>query len=151
MRIVKSQLAPAKGVKYKSKLEHTFNSRFKLPYETNKLAYVVTHKYTPDFKLAPNRYVETKGLFTGPDRTKHLHIKAQHPEVKVLFVFQDPDKKLSKKSQTSYADWCRAQGFKFLSAVEAQGHNCSTLLAFLEGDEGPKTISKPTSLPFWER
>lgn len=106
-------------MKYRSGLERTFHQKFgDCSYEKNKLSYTVQHTYTPDFCLAPNKYVETKGLFTGTDRNKHLYIKSQHPEVRVLFVFQNPKLKLSKKSKTTYADWCDKNGFKWMSINE---------------------------------
>ena len=43
--------------------------------------------YTPDFVLTNNIIIETKGLFTSPDRRKHVQIKKQHPELDIRFVF----------------------------------------------------------------
>lgn len=117
--------------KFKSGLEKQFYLRFKLPYETNRLSYTVQHNYTPDFTLAPNLFVETKGLFTGADRNKHLYIRKQHPEVQVLFVFQNPNLKLSKGSRTTYANWCDQHGFKYLHINEIAGHSVETLLNIL--------------------
>lgn len=81
-------------------------------YETEKLEYIVSHKYNPDFKLAENVYLEAKGFFDAADRSKHLHIKKQHPEVKVYFIFMNPNLKLNRASKTTYADWCDKNGFE---------------------------------------
>lgn len=102
-----------KTVKFKSKFEQTFHSLTKLAYETDSLPYVQNHTYTPDFKINANTFVETKGHFSASDRTKHLLIKQQHPEITVIFVFQAPFNKLSKKSRTTYADWATKNGFKW--------------------------------------
>jgi hypothetical protein len=85
-------------------------------YETVKIEYVKPekkHKYTPDFPLPNGIIVETKGRFDVADRQKHLLIKAQHPEKDIRFVFSNSRQRISKGSQTTYADWCRKHGFLF--------------------------------------
>lgn len=82
-------------------------------YESDKLKYIVEHTYNPDFTIAPNTYIETKGRFLSADRAKHLHIKEQHPDAKVYFLFGNADNKLTKSSKTSYADWCKKHGFDY--------------------------------------
>lgn len=69
-------------------------------------------RYKPDFKLKNGIIVETKGRFKSPDRTKHLLIKEQYPELDIRFVFQ-ADNKLSPDSDTRYSDWCEKHGFKY--------------------------------------
>lgn len=61
--------------------------------------------------------VETKGRFTAADRKKHLLIKEQHPDLDIRFLFQRSASRLSKKSKTTYADWCRKHGFQFADKV----------------------------------
>ena len=85
-------------------------------YEELKISYTVdeTRRYTPDFRLLDNDIiVETKGRFLTADRKKHLLIKQQHPEYDIRFVFSNPRAKLSKSSNTTYADWCNKNGFKW--------------------------------------
>jgi len=82
-------------------------------YEDTKLKYTVIHEYRPDFTIAPNTYIETKGRFLSADRAKHLYIREQHPEVKVYFLFGNAENKLTKSSKTSYADWCTKYGFEY--------------------------------------
>lgn len=121
------------ATRHRSNLEREFHRRFtSLPYEANRLSYTVEHKYTPDFTLGPNLYVETKGLFSAADRSKHLRVREQHPEVKVLFIFQNPNLKLSKASKTTYADWCKQHGFAWLHFDRIQGHSVETLKALLK-------------------
>jgi len=69
--------------------------------------------YTPDFELPNGIIIEVKGRFTSSDRSKHLRIKEQHPELDIRFVFSNSNNKLSKKSNTSYADWCKRHGFRY--------------------------------------
>jgi hypothetical protein len=80
-------------------------------YETDKLDYTVVHRYNPDFKIGPNTYIEGKGRFLSSDRAKHLHIKEQHPEVKIYFLFGNAENTLTKSSKTTYRDWCKKHGF----------------------------------------
>lgn len=103
---------------HRSRLEEDFYRRYKLPYESTRLPYVVTHHYTPDWQVSPTAFIETKGLFTGADRQKHLHIKKQHPHIKVLLVFQDPNRKLSKASATTYASWCDVKGLDWAAVTD---------------------------------
>lgn len=70
-------------------------------------------KYTPDFVLANGVVVESKGRFLTADRQKHLMVKTQHPDLDIRFVFSNPEQRISKQSRTTYADWCRKNGFAF--------------------------------------
>ena len=80
-------------------------------------------KYTPDFVLTRNGIiVETKGRFITEDRQKHLHVRAQHPDLDIRFVFSNPRTRISKQSVTTYADWCSGknpQKASFLYAAAA--------------------------------
>lgn len=70
-------------------------------------------RYTPDFVLENGIIIEAKGRFLTADRQKHLLVKKQHPELDIRFVFSRSKEKISKKSHTTYADWCTKHGFKF--------------------------------------
>lgn len=68
--------------------------------------------YTPDFVLPNGIIVEAKGRLTVHDRTKHVLIAAQHPELDIRFVFQY-NNPITKGSKTRYTDWADKQGFKW--------------------------------------
>lgn len=70
-------------------------------------------KYHRDFQLTNGINIETKGWFKPSDRSKHLCIKFQHPELDIRFVFSNPNAKLGKGSKTTYAQWCDKNGFKW--------------------------------------
>lgn len=70
-------------------------------------------KYTPDFVLANGIIIESKGRFLTEDRQKHLLVKKQHPEYDIRFVFSNSRTKISKRSKTTYADWCDKNGFLY--------------------------------------
>ena len=80
-------------------------------YEAETLSYVKEHRYTPDITLPNGILIEVKGFFEPSDRTKALLVRAQNPDKDVRFVFQRANTKLSKKSKTSYANWCDKHGF----------------------------------------
>ncbi|MGN6548403.1 MAG: hypothetical protein ACTHJ3_00700 [Pararhizobium sp.] len=85
-------------------------------YEEYKVAYSVPSrqaKYTPDFLLPNGIIIETKGQFVTADRQKHIHIKDQHPELDIRFVFSSSKTRISKQSSTTYATWCETHGFQF--------------------------------------
>jgi hypothetical protein len=82
-------------------------------YESVKITYTVheDRTYTPDFPLPNGIYVETKGYFAPEDRKKHLLIRKSRPELDIRFVFQNAKNKIRAGSKTTYADWCRKNGF----------------------------------------
>lgn len=82
-------------------------------YESLKVSYMREATYTPDFILPNGIIIETKGLWTSEDRTKHLLIKEQHPELDVRLCFQNTSNKLRKGSKTTYAMWCEKKGLKY--------------------------------------
>lgn len=107
--------------KYRSKFEERIakqirESGVKVLYETQSISYikpVTKHKYTPDFILPNNIYIETKGRFTLYDRKKHLLIKEQHPELDIRIVFQNSNNKITKGSKTTYGEWCDKNNIKW--------------------------------------
>jgi len=118
-KVTKRQAARAKG--FRSGLEEEIDNSLKIigidgEYEQHKIHYTAPatdHKYTPDFRLPNGIYIETKGRFMTADRKKHLLIKDQHPDVDIRFLFQNANARLSKKSKTTYAQWCIKYGFQY--------------------------------------
>jgi hypothetical protein len=87
-------------------------------YEKHVINYIPKPKrYTPDFLLDNGIFVETKGRFTASDRAKHILVKEQHPNLDIRFVFTNPNQRISKRSKTTYADWCDKHGFKYAHAL----------------------------------
>ena len=82
-------------------------------YESVKIEFMKVATYTPDFILPNGIIIETKGLWTSDDRTKHLLIREQHPELDVRLCFQNASNKLRKGSKTTYAMWCEKKGIKY--------------------------------------
>lgn len=93
-------------------------------YEGERIEYIKparSCKYTPDFPLITRSgkkvYVETKGQFKIEDRQKHILIRAQRPDLDIRFVFTNPNARIAKTSKTTYADWCRKNGFLFAKGL----------------------------------
>ena len=96
----------ARGIKegYRSGLEVTVSEQLTEEgiawgYESYRIPYMpkrVQH-YTPDFNLGGREcdlkeiIVETKGRFVAKDRTKHLLLKEQYPNMDLRFVFSNPN------------------------------------------------------------
>jgi len=102
---------------YKSRLERKISAFLSDPlsvYEKERLKYDVTHTYTPDFQIGPNKFIEGKGRFTSSDRAKHLYIKKQHPDIQIFFVFGNADNKLSRVSKTTYGEWATRHGYQWV-------------------------------------
>jgi len=105
-------------MKFKSKFEWEFahlltTGGIDWQYEPDKFDYTVVHQYTPDFRIASNIFVETKGKWDGADRAKHLAVRKQNPQLQIIFCFYNPNKTLSKKSKTTYRQWCEKNGFEW--------------------------------------
>ena len=107
------------GKNYRSQSEKDFASDLStdnigFTYEDNRIPYIVKKHYIPDFYLPEyDFYIEYKGYFKSADRTKHLLVQKQNPNLDIRFVFQKSSNKLSKRSTTTYADWCDRYNFKW--------------------------------------
>lgn len=112
--------------KFKSRLEAKFSETLTIMnietnYEPDKFIYTKVHTYCPDFKISENLYVETKGRFSGADRTKMVLAREQNPALEVILGFQNPHLTLSKASKTTYAMWCEKNNFKWFDAKDPEG------------------------------
>jgi len=82
-------------------------------YENERIKYLLVHTYTPDFTLNNGAIVEAKGRFTGKDRTKTKEVLNAYPYIKDRFhILFQRNNKLSKKSKTTYMDWCKKNDIK---------------------------------------
>jgi len=93
------------------------------------------HRYTPDIVLPNGIIIEAKGYFEAKDRTKHLLIRQEHPELDIRFVFQRSQNKLSPSSKMTYGGWCKKNGFLHADKVipaswieEPPSHDCQKVL-----------------------
>lgn len=108
---------------FKSGLEYNIakqldNLGIAVEYETTKIKYQKkVSTYTPDFVIPNGIIIEGKGRFKSEDRSKHLLIKEQHPELDIRFVFSNSSNKLNKNSKTTYASWCEKHGFLYSDKV----------------------------------
>lgn len=82
---------------------------FRIPFEQP----IKQRTYTPDFALGNGIIIETKGEFVSDDRSKHLLVKEQEPDLEIRFVFSNARQKIYKGSKTTYAMWAEKHGFKW--------------------------------------
>ncbi len=95
--------------------------KVKFTYEKEKIKWedFTVRTYTPDFVLGNGIIIETKGRFVVADRRKHKFIKKQYGDkYDIRFLFSNPNAKLSKVSNTTYAQWCRRYGFQYAKGPE---------------------------------
>ena len=71
-------------------------------------------KYCPDFKIGRNVYLEAKGKLDIATRQKMVWFKDMHPRITIIFLFMNPDNKITKRSKTTYAMWAEKEGFMWL-------------------------------------
>lgn len=106
-----AKLKKKKDTKFRSGLEEQIAKLLEglgvsYEYESTKLAYTISHNYIPDFVLPNHVYLEAKGYWDPSDRRKVLAVKRDNPDIDLRMVFQSPYNKISKKSKTTYAQWC---------------------------------------------
>ena len=112
--------------KKKTSLRQTFRSGFEerianqlkrcgvcYSYEALVIEYERLSTYTPDFILPNGIIIETKGRWVTEDRSKHLLIKQQHPDLDIRLLFQNAYNKIRKGSKTTYAMWCEKKGILY--------------------------------------
>lgn len=93
---------------------------YKVDYEYEELKIKFVGKprtYTPDFRLSNGIIVECKGRFIPSDRSKHLLVKEQHPELDIRFVFSNSGQRLSKTSTQTYGGWCERHRFLYADGL----------------------------------
>lgn len=79
---------------------------------------VTNHKYTPDFVIDGVMY-ETKGYIrTVAERQKYVYVAQQHPDKKLVMVFQNPNLPIRKGSKTTYKMWFEKNGISTMSLKE---------------------------------
>jgi hypothetical protein len=112
--------------KTKTHLQPTFRSGFEkkiasqlkrngidYKYESLVIEYKRLSTYTPDFILPNGIIIETKGRWVTEDRTKHLLIREQHPDLDIRLLFMNAYNKIRKGSKTTYAMWCEKKGILY--------------------------------------
>ena len=100
-----------KTSKFRSKLEERIADLLQelgvsYEYESTRVPYTIQHFYNPDFILPNYVHLEAKGYWTPQDRRKILAVKKENPDLDLRMVFQAPYNTISKKSKTTYAQWC---------------------------------------------
>ena len=110
-------------MKFRSKLEERIADLLKnlgvsFEYESTKVPYEIQFNYTPDFILPSGLMLEAKGYWDADDRRKILAVKRCNPTLDIRMIFQTPYNKISKKSKTTYAQWCDKHGIKWTTYTD---------------------------------
>ena len=105
------KLKNRKEIKFRSNLEKRVATLLttlgvSYEYESSKVPYTIQHHYTPDFVLPNHVYLEAKGYWSAEDRRKILAVRKENPDIDLRMIFQSPYNKISKRSKTTYAQWC---------------------------------------------
>jgi len=85
------------------------NQGYSPQYEPERFPYVLHKKYTPDFKIG-SVYVEVKGWWPPAERSKFLAVILSNPGLPIFVALQRPNLTLSKRSRTTYSQWCVKHG-----------------------------------------
>ena len=112
-----------KPIKFRSKLEERIADLLEglgvsYEYESTKIPYTIQHNYSPDFCLPNHVYLEAKGYWDPEDRRKILAVKKDNPDIDLRMVFESPYNTISKKSKTTYAQWCEKHDIPWSSYHE---------------------------------
>lgn len=110
---------------FKSKFEKTVWDKLKkaypkCQYEPDYFKYTqpeIERTYNPDFKTGIKKvYLEAKGKLDLDTRKKMVWFKQSCPDIRIIFLFMNPDTKIRKGSKTTYGDWATKEGFDWLDA-----------------------------------
>ena len=108
---------------YRSKFEQ--NVAELLPaeweYEPERFPYTMTRKYVPDFVLE-DTWLEVKGYFRAGDVGKYKAIRVSNPDIKLVFVFSNPMKKVRKGAKLTMGDWATKNGWEYTTLKELRGY-----------------------------
>lgn len=104
------------GIKFHSKFEAAvYANAPSLVREPMSLGYV--KEYIPDFLMLARSgkaiLIECKGHFPSNQRAKMLAVKKAHPDTDIRFLFTNASERISKRSNTTYGQWCDKYGFKY--------------------------------------
>lgn len=108
---------------FKSKLEEKVWATLKreypsVKYEPNKFKFIqpeIERTYIPDFKTGrSNIFLEAKGKLDLETRKKMVWFRDSNPTIRIIFLFMNPDNKITKRSKTTYAMWATDNGFEWL-------------------------------------
>lgn len=108
---------------FKSKLEEKVWSILKknfpsVKYEPQRFKFIqpeIERTYIPDFKTGrSNIFLEAKGKLDLETRKKMVWFRDSNPTIRIIFLFMNPDNKITKRSKTTYAMWATDNGFEWL-------------------------------------
>ena len=109
---------------YDSKWEYTLHQTLlkSWNHHTDKVPYVVEHKYEPDF-VKDKILIEAKGRFWDhAEYSKYIWIRKSLPDtMELIFLFQKPyapmpgAKKRKDGTKRTHAEWAEANEFKWYS------------------------------------
>ena len=107
---------------YDSKWEYTLHQTLlkSWNHHTNKVFYVVEHKYEPDF-VKDKILIEAKGRFWDhAEYSKYIWIRKSLPDtMELIFLFQKPyapmpgAKKRKNGTKRTHAEWAESNNFKW--------------------------------------
>ncbi|MDA5241147.1 endodeoxyribonuclease [Agrobacterium sp. MAFF310724] len=112
---------PKRVFKMRNKFEERISKSHHIPatatYESHTLPYTITSNYLPDWIDHTTRTIyETKGFWRATDRKKIKAIKEQYPGWRIVMIFYDSTKRITKSSKTTYAQWCDKNGIDWVQA-----------------------------------
>lgn len=132
----KDRTTASSKLNYRSDLERRLHEGplkgFK--YEPFKRGYVLVKDYIPDFVCPDNDniWIEAKGRFRDyGECQKYVALKETYPDVKLIFVFQNPKAKAYQQTKRrkdgtylSLAEWATLNGFEYYDTVSVKGFKC---------------------------
>ena len=105
--------------KYRSKFEESVAKVLDddWEYESKRVPYNQPRKYTPDF-VKGDTWIEVKGYFRVGDTAKYKAIRKSHPDVKLVFLFSNPDKKVRKGAKLTMGAWAEKNDWEYITLDE---------------------------------
>lgn len=110
-------------MRYRSKFELTLSKLLSSigTYESKKVPYTIPesyHTYTPDWIIETEYesiWIEAKGKLDLATQKKMKFIRAQYPNQRIVFIFQNENNVIRKGSKTTYRMWAEKNNFEVVS------------------------------------
>ena len=97
-----------------------------MKYESDRFPYIVERKYVPDF-VNGNAWIEVKGYFRAGDVSKYKAIRKSNPDVRLIFVFSNPNKKVRKGAKLSMGEWAVKNDWEYTTLNELEEYLDGTI------------------------
>ena len=90
-------------------------------YEASRFPYTMERKYVPDF-VHEDTWLEVKGYFRAGDVAKYKAIAKSNPNIRLIFIFSNPLKKVRKGAKLTMGEWALKNGSQYTTLKDLDSY-----------------------------